>query len=64
MFKYWHFICLSIGLYMSKYQAFSLKSVTNIFSDFSTKTYAVGTQNSRLIDMVLLSTKTHVKSDG
>ena len=35
-----------------------------ICSDFPTKTYAVGTQNNRFIETVLLSTKMHVKLDG
>ena len=57
MFKYWPFICLSIILQFIERNQY-------ICSDFSTKTYAVGTQNNRFIETVLLSTKTHVKFDG
>ena len=35
-----------------------------IFFYFSTKTYVMGTQKNRLNETVLLSTKTHVKTDG
>ena len=34
------------------------------FLYFLSKTYVVGTQNNRLIEMVLLSTPNHVKTDG
>ena len=65
MFKYWPFVCLSIGLLYVKVSGLQLiKCNQYICSDFSTKTYAVGTQNNRFIETVLLSTKTHVKLDG
>ena len=35
-----------------------------LISYFSTKTYVVGTQKNRLIERVLLSTKTYVKLMG
>ena len=50
MFKYWPLVYRAEPMYF--------------FSDFSTKTYDVGTLNNRFNETVLLSTKTHVKSDG
>ena len=43
----------------------SLKCVNKTYvSYFSTKSYVVGTENNRLNETVLLSTKIYVKTDG
>ena len=50
MFKYWPFTCLSI-------RPLVYRAEPIYFSDFSTKTYDVGTLNSRFNETVLLAPK-------
>ena len=45
-------------MYNGMFQGFSYECLkSNLLSHFSNKTYVLGTQNNRLNEMVLLSTK-------